>query len=488
MEVPFASATTLAAEIRAGDRSPVDVVDAYLDRICDRNDAINAYITVTADEARKAAHEAKRAIDAGEDVGPLHGVPVAIKDLTAFKEGVRHTFGCQAFADNEADHTAVFVERLEAAGAIVLGKTNLPEFGYRPTTDNLLVGPTSTPFDPEKNAGGSSGGSAAAVADGMTAIAQGGDAGGSVRIPAALCGVYGLKPTFGRIPQPARPNGFRNHTPFIDKGPLTRTVADAAVMLDVMAGPHPRDPFSVPDDGSDFVAATERGVDGLKIAYSPRLGGFPVSDVVGDVVSDAVTVFDALDADVDCIELDYGRPYEEVREDAHDPIMESLRAMVHQHLTDVANVDFLGTDHDDAPESFQSAIEAGRDLTAGDFERMNRARTTVFDAVQDVFDEYDLLVSPTLAVASVPNGVVGPSTIDGKDADPFADWTLTWPFNLTGHPAASIPAGFTDDGYPVGLQIVGQRFAETTILAASASFEHQRPWQDGYPGKASSSN
>ena len=488
MEIPFASATMLAAEIRVGDRSPVDVVNAYLERIHERNDAVNAYITVTADEAREAARQAEKAIEAGEDVGPLHGIPVAIKDLTAFKEGVRHTFGCRVFADNEADHTAVFVERLEEAGAIVLGKTNLPEFGYRPTTDNLLVGPTSTPFDLEKNAGGSSGGSAAAVADGMTTIAQGGDAGGSVRIPAALCGVYGLKPTFGRIPQPARPNGFRNHTPFIDKGPLTRTVADAAVMLDVMAGPHPRDPFSVPDDGSDFVAATNRAVDGLDVAYSPLLGGFPVSDVVSDVVSDAVEVFEALDVDVDRIELDYGRPYEEIREDAHDPVMESLRAMVYQHLTDVADVDFLGKDRDDAPESFQTAIKAGRDITVGDVERMNRARTTVFDAVQDVFDEYDLLVSPTLAVASVPNGVVGPSTIDGRDVDPFADWTLTWPFNLTGHPAASIPAGFTDDGYPVGLQIVGRRFAEDTVLAASAAFESRRPWQDEYPGRASASN
>ena len=482
MDVTFAPATTLAAEIRRGDRSPVDVVDAYLKRIGERNAAVNAYITVLEDEAREAAREAERAIEAGEDVGPLHGVPVALKDLTAFKAGVRHTFGCRAFADNVAEHTAAFVERLEDAGAIVLGKTNTPEFGYRPTTDNLLAGPTSTPFDLEMNAGGSSGGSAAAVADGMTAVAQGGDAGGSVRIPAALCGVYGLKPTFGRVPQPARPNAYRNHTPFIDKGPITRTVADAAVMLDVMAGPHPRDPFSAPDDGTDFVAATDRPVDGLDVAFSPRLGGFPVSDVVADVVSDAVTVFDALDADVDRIELDYGRPYEAVREDAHDPIMGSLRAMVDRHLADVEDVEFLGKDRDDVPESFRSAIEAGRGLTAGDFERMNRARTTIFDAVQDVFDEYDLLVSPTLAVASVPNGEIGPRTIDGRDVDPFADWTLTWPCNLTGHPAASIPAGFTDDGYPVGLQIVGRRFAEDTVLSASAAFERRRPWHDAYPG------
>lgn len=482
MAIQFTPGTTLATEIREGDRSSVEVVDAYLERIHEYNDELNAYITVLEDDAREAAHQADQALRNGDEVGPLHGVPVAIKDLTAFKSGVRHTFGCQAFSDNIADHTAAFVQRLEDAGAIVLGKTNTPEFGHRPTTDNLLVGPTSTPFDLEKNAGGSSGGSAAAVAAGMTALGQGGDAGGSVRIPAALCGVYGLKPSFGRIPQPSQPNAYRNHTPFIDKGPITRTVKDAAVMLEVMAGPHPRDPFSVPGDDSDFVAATEQAIDGLEIAYSPQLGGFPVSSTVANLVEDAVSAFGAAGADVTQIELDYGEPYETIREGARTPINHALRGMVHQNLRDVQDVDFLGKDRDAVPDSFLSGLEAGDHMTVGDVERMNRVRTIVFDAIQDVFAEYDLIVSPTLSVASVPNGVVGPTEVNGEEIDQFSDWILTWPFNLTGHPAASIPAGFTADGYPVGMQIVGERFGDATVIAASAAFEQQRPWHDAYSG------
>jgi len=235
----FTSLTEIARRIDSGDASPVEVVDAYLERIDRRNETLRAYSTVIGEEARAEARAAENAIERGEETGPLHGVPIAIKDLFAFKKGVRHTFGSTVFEDFVPDRTSPVVERLENAGAIVLRKTNTPEFGNRPTTDNTLVGTTRTPFDIDRTAGGSSGGSAAAVADGLAAAAQGSDAGGSVRIPAACCGVYGFKPTFGRVPNGNPANAFAEHTPFIQHGPLTRTVGDAALLLDVMAGPHP---------------------------------------------------------------------------------------------------------------------------------------------------------------------------------------------------------------------------------------------------------
>ncbi|MWG33829.1 amidase [Halomarina oriensis] len=477
-ELPFESARELAARMRAGDHSPVEVTEAYLDRIADRNDDLNAYLTVIDDEARAAAVDAERAVERGDDLGPLHGVPVAIKDLTAFKSGVRHTFGCRAFGDNVADHTTTFVRRLEAAGAIVLGKTNTPEFGHRTTTDNLLAGPTCNPFDPTCNAGGSSGGSAAAVAAGLTALGQGGDAGGSVRTPAALCGVYGLKPTAGRVPQPTRPDAFQNHTPFIDKGPITRTVADAALMLDVMAGPDPRDPFSLPAADGSFLAATDRSVEGLDVAYSPDLGVFPVSAAIERCVERATDAFVDAGATVECVDVEFGHDLGTLRDGVRLPQMHLLAAKVARNLAP-SGADFLDAYGEDVPDTFRERVERGREYSAMDMANGELLRTDVLDAVLDVFETHDLLVTPTTAVASVPNGALGATSVDGEPVDPTSDWVLTWPFNLTGHPAASVPAG-TVDGMPVGMQVVAPRYDEATVLAASAAVERERPWSDLY--------
>ena len=220
-EICFTGAAELAEKVRGRELSPVEVVDAFLARIEERNRETNAYVTVIGDEARAAAREAERAVYSGRSLGPLHGVPVAIKDLSDYKAGVRSTYGSVPLASYVPDRTALTVGRLEAAGAVVLGKTNTSEFGIKGATDNLLFGPTSTPFAPGKNAGGSSGGSAAAVADGLAALAQGTDGGGSVRIPASFCGVYGIKATFGRVPVAARPDAFGWHTPFSADSAIT---------------------------------------------------------------------------------------------------------------------------------------------------------------------------------------------------------------------------------------------------------------------------
>ncbi len=220
---------------------------ASIERIERLNPAVNAVVTTTFDLALEAAERADKLASAGNWLGPLHGVPILIKDLYDFRSGIRNTFGCPAMVDFVPDQTVAYIDRLEDAGAIILGKTNTPEFGHKGTTDNRLFGPTRCPFDLSRNAGGSSGGSAAAVAVGMVPLAQGSDAGGSIRIPAAWCGVVGFKPSYGRVPNTGAPNAFFSHTPFVHAGPLARTVRDAALMAQVMSGPHADDPFSLPD-------------------------------------------------------------------------------------------------------------------------------------------------------------------------------------------------------------------------------------------------
>lgn len=476
----FDPAWKLANRIREGDVSPTAVVDSHLERIEARNDIVNAFITVAEDHARERAREAERALETSESISPLHGVPIALKDLTAFRTGIRHTFGCRAFSDNVATHTAEFVRRLEDAGAIVIGKTNTPEFGHKPVTDNLLVGPTSMPFDPERNAGGSSGGSAAAVTEGMAAIAQGGDAAGSVRIPAAFCGVYGLKPSFGRIPESARPNAFQYHSPFICKGVLTRSVRDAAIALEIMAGPNTRDPFALPADDADYAAATERLIDEWSIAYSLDLGVFPVAESVRECIEDALSGFERAGATVDPVDVDLGHSLETLRDRTRFGLMQAFTAAVADSIQRRSGVDFLGEHAADVPEEFRDRIRAGREHSAVDVGRMNRVRTAMFDGVQAVFEEgYDLLVTPTTSVPAIRNDSLDDVRVDGESVHPRADWLLTWPFNMTGHPAASIPAGQVD-GLPVGMQLVGPRLDDEAVLAASGAFERRRPWDGSY--------
>ncbi|WP_254525712.1 amidase [Natrinema caseinilyticum] len=476
----FTSLMEIARRIDSGDLSPVEVVDAYLERIDRRNETLRAYSTVVGEEARAEARAAERAVERGEETGPLHGVPIAIKDLFAFKEGVHHTFGSTVFEDFVSDRTAPVVERLEEAGAIVLGKTNTPEFGNRPTTDNDLVGTTRTPFDTDRTAGGSSGGSAAAVADGLAAAAQGSDAGGSIRIPAACCGVYGFKPTFGRIPNGNPSNAFAKHTPFVQHGPLTRTVEDAALLLDVMTGPHSNDPFTHPETETDYVASVTRPIDDLEIAYSPTLGMFTIDSRVRRTVDDAVDALSAAGAIVDEIAVSFDRDPDEIRT-AWETLFQVMLADLDRQIRDVHTIDLLGDHRSEIDSLFTNIVEAGRAHSAMECKQADAVRTDVYADVRRVFDAYDLLVTPTIAVPPFKADRLGPTEIEGTEIDPFVDWILSWIFNMTDHPAASIPAGFVDGSLPVGMQIVGDRFAETDVLAVSGAFERQRPWHSPQP-------
>ena len=476
-EVCFRSASELASGIRAGALSPVEVVEAFWERIDELDGELHAYITPCREESLDAAREIEQAIENGEEVGPLAGVPVAIKDRFGFKKGVRHTFGSLPFEDYVPDHDAAFVERLEDAGAIVMGKTNLPEFAYGAKTENAISAPTPTPFDTTKTAGGSSGGSAAAVAAGLATIGQGSDVGGSIRLPAAFCGVFGLLPSFGRVPTIYRPDGFVGAKPMNGIGPLARTVEDAALMLDVMAGAHPRDPFSLPDQDTSFVEAVDRPIDDLRIAYSPGLGLFEVETRVLEVVEEAVDGFEDAGATVERADPVVDVPMDNLV-DFHLTAMNVQFAELAVALEDETGID-LRSHRDDVAPHIIDAIETGRDTAALDYALVDVARTSFFDAVQNLFEEYDLLVSPVTSVPPFDLDAAPPTEIEGTPTDPFLGWLLTWPFNMTGHPVASLPAGFVD-GLPIGMQVVGQSRADDVVLAASAAFERERPWADAY--------
>lgn len=476
-ELCYTPAVDLARRIRRGDVSPVEAVDAFFEHIHERDDVINAYVDLYEEDARENAREAKAAVDSGAELGPLHGVPIAVKDNIPVG-GKRFTHGSIPLAENVADEDDAVVARLKDAGAIVLGKTNLPEFATKAVTDNRLFGPTGNPFDPERMSGGSSGGSAAAVADGMAALALATDGGGSARIPASACGVVGVKPTFGRIPVPLRPDGFVHHTPMRARGPQARTVEDAALMIEVMAGPHPDDPFTLPDSDGDYVAATRGSIADLEVAYSADLGIFPIDRRVRDVFADAMDTFRTTGAEFTEAVPEFDYPRAEML-DAWATGFHVVLAEVTENLK-AEGLDLLGEHRDELEPTNVEAAEAGLNTSAVEYRRADIIRTTAFEAVQNLFEEYDLLVTPTLAVPPFEHGSWGPDEIEGEAVDPVIGWCLTWLFNMTGHPAASVPAGFTDDGLPVGLQVVGPRFADATVLAACGAFERVAPWQEAY--------
>ncbi|WP_254762789.1 amidase [Natrinema marinum] len=469
------TAAGIARAIRDGDYSATEVVESTLERIHDRNDRTNAFVTVTDELAREMAADADHAIDEGEPLGPLHGVPVAIKDLDDV-EGIRTTSGSLLFEDRVAESDSPFVARLREAGAIVVGKTNTPEFGLGVTTDNRVAGPTGTPFDPDRVSGGSSGGAGAALGDRLVPLAPGSDAGGSVRVPASFCGVYGLKPTQGVIPNVSRPNAFASHTPFSTNGPLARTVEDAALSLDVMAGAHPRDPFSIPK-GGEYRDAVDRPIDDLKIAYSPDMGIYPVAPEVRDALEDAVSALERVGATVDAVDPDLGHSNEEIL-DAYYTMATVRWGSLLENLED-EGFDPLGEDRDRLRPYLVELIMEADEPTTREYKRADVVRTHVLDGLIDLFGEYDLLATATCGTTPFPHGEE-PEEIDGVEIEPYRGWVLTQPFNLTGQPAASVPAGVVD-GLPVGMQLAGPRHADDDVLAASAALERRRPWHDAYP-------
>jgi amidase len=482
-DVAWRAAGELAALVRRRELSAAELMDATIERIELREPSLNALTFRAFDEARERAAAADAALAAGAEVGALHGVPTAIKDLFDFKPGWPATLGgIPRLHDHAIDATCIWAERMEAAGAIVIGKTNSPVMGFRATCDNPLFGPTRNPFDLTRNSCGSSGGAAAAVADGLLSFAEGTDGGGSVRIPASACNLYGFKQSYGRVPTLNRPNSFSMLTPFCFEGVLTRTVADAALWLTLISGPDPRDPLCFPFH-DDPIGALERPLAGTRVAWCPDLGGFAVDPVVIEVCAQAVRDLADAGAEVEEVSIAWPASQHELSDlwcRLITPLnlegLDGLKALGH---------DFLGEHRDQLPAQYLRWMDEGRHATVADVSRDQALRTAVFDAVQAVFASHDLIVSPTLGAlpplnAEVAGETVGPSEIEGVAVDELIGWTLTFPFNFTGHPAASVPAGLAHGRLPVGLQVVGPLRGDADVLAVSAALERQRPWQASY--------
>lgn len=478
----YMSAAEMASLVRRRAVSPTELVEAALARIAARNASLNAFVHLDPDHARAAAREAEARLAAGAAIGPLHGVPVAIKDLFDFRPGWPATLGgIRALADFRPPLHCAFAERMEVAGAIILGKTNSPAMGFRGTCDNYLFGPTRNPFDVARNSGGSSGGSAAAVADGLVPIAEGTDGGGSIRIPASWCGVFGYKASFGRLPFFIRPNAFGHGAPFIVEGPITRSVEDAAIVVDAIHGHDPRDPYSSAER-IDARGALTRSVRGMKIAFSADLDVFPVDPRVAAATETAVRAFAEAGASIHPVKLGI----RQTQRDLSDLWCRMFTPISRLTLDTfkASGIDLAGAHRADLPPEYWHWIDAGAAMTADDFYRDQVIRAELMDRVNAVFAEHDLLVTPTLACLPVANATdgntVGPREINGEAVDPLIGWCLTYLFNFTGHPAASVPAGLVEGRWPVGLQLVGRRWADTDVFAAAAAFERLRPWRDTY--------
>jgi aspartyl-tRNA(Asn)/glutamyl-tRNA(Gln) amidotransferase subunit A len=465
-ELCWMPAADLAAAIARKKVSPVEVVDAVLGRI-DKTKVLNAYVTVDAEGARQAARAAERTLTKrSARPGPLHGVPFSVKDLI-WTKGMRTTFGTPLYRDNVPAEDAPVVARLKAAGGILIGKTNTPTLGWIGITDNLLFGVTRNPWNLERTPGGSSGGAGAAVAAGLAPLAVGTDGGGSIRKPAAFCGIFGHKPSYGRWP--LYPHGAAwslSHA-----GPMTRTVKDAALMMNVCSGPDERDQYSLPADGVDYVHALKGRLKGLRVAYSETLGFAPaVAAEVRAATARAAGAFRELGCRVTTVDPGWPSPYECWRTTFLGGIATRLAA----HLDRRDQID----------AGLQPLIDEMLKSSPIRYTQAWFDRLAWWQHARAFFERYDLLLSPAVATVAFGLGILWPTEVDGKAVDREAGSVFTFPFNMTGQPAASVPCGFTREGLPIGLQIVGRRFDDVTVLRAAAAFEAARPWAQHRPSAA----
>jgi amidase len=468
----FLPATRLVALIRQRKISPLEVTRAVLARIEKVNAPLLGYCTVAADQALAAARKATAAVGRrGATLGLLHGVPVSIKDLTPTK-GIRTTWGSKIFEHHVPEADGLVVERLKAAGAIVIGKTNTPEFGAGANTFNAVFGTSRNPWNPALTCGGSTGGGAIALATGMGPLAQGSDLGGSLRLPAAFCGVVGFRTSPGCVPVWPTVNGWDSLSV---QGPMARTVADTALMLAAIAGPDPRVPISYPVDTRGLLAAVKRpGVKGLRIAWGGDLGITPVDDEVRQLTEATLAVFRRLGARVETAHPDFGEVAEIVR------TTRGLAMVMRQE-------DHLPKWKPLMQENLVRNTEQGLALTASEIARGERLRTVLFERVRRFMERFDLILTPTAPVPPFPVEMrSGPETINGVRMTNYIQWALlTYAFTVVNAPAISVPCGFTRAGLPVGLQLAGRWRDEAGVLRAAAAFEAAAPWAHRRPPERS---
>ena len=471
-EICRSDAVTIASLVKSKKVSATEVAKAALRRMETLEPHIHAFCTPTPEVALAAAGAVDAKVAAGEDPGPLAGVPIGIKDLVATKD-ILTVMGSPWYRDFVPDEDDICVERLKAAGAVILGKTNVPEFGYSGVGHNPVFPATRNPWNLAMTSGGSSAGSGASVAAGVSPFAIGSDGGGSIRIPSAHCGLFGMKASMGRVPlypgcRDERYPGVSSWESIEHVGPMSRTVADSALMLSVITGPDPRDRYSIPAGDVDYLKAPAEGIKGLRIAYSEDWGYAAVDPEVRRVVSEAVRVF----------EKDLGCTVERASPGWEDPFPQFWTLVAGD--SDLVGMRRMmkGRENEMSPHLVGLL---NHPWTAEDFTSAKMMRQRVCNHMWRFMQNYDLLLTPTLATPPFPLYMQGPEIIEGKMVSSGAWLCFTFICNLTGQPAASIPAGFTADGLPVGLHIIGRHLADQTVLAASGAYERARPWAHVWP-------
>ncbi len=461
--IAFAPASEQRNLIASKQISPVELTQLYLNRIEKLNPQLNAYLTVIGEEAIASAKAAEEKVVRGDELGPLHGLPISVKDLEMTK-GIRTTSGSVVFKDRVPEHDSAIVERARDAGAITLGKTNASEFGLIGANENRLGDHCRNPWNTGRTTGASSGGAGASVAAGLCSMATGSDGGGSIRIPSSFCGVYGIKPTQGRVPRYNGPSPYALPNFTGQSGPMTRTVRDAALLLQVFSGYDPRDPTCLRETPPDFLAAMDRDIKGLRIGWSLDYGYAVVDAEVAETASGAARVFE----DMGCSVEESGLALESYFD------IWWILATTSLHIN---SGDLLGSHADQLTWYILDGLRDGAKITGADYAKALGRMDLLKSTFTDLFETYDLLLSPTMPVTAMPVGEY-PKDIGDTEAYPhyFRFLPFTYPINLIGHPAASIPCGFSSDGMPIGLHIIGRKGDEETVIAASAAFEQARLW------------
>lgn len=454
-EICFLTATEMARRLRLRELSAVEVMEAHLARIERVNREVNAIVTLLPERAMEGARAADERIGRGEPLGPLHGLPVAHKDLLPTK-GVRTTFGSLVYRDFVPNRDALIVERLREAGAISVGKTNTPEFGAGSQTFNEVFGETLNPYHISKTCGGSSGGAAVALACGMLPLADGSDMGGSLRNPAAFCNVVGFRPSLGRVPAwPVAAAWF----PLSVDGPMARTVSDAALMLGAISGPDPRSPVSLSEPGTVFAHPPERDFTGVRVAWSRNLGGLPVDPSVTAVLDERRGDFDSLGCIVDDADPDFT---------GADEAFKTWRAWYYE----LAFGDLLDDNRGKLKSTVVSEIEAGRRLGGPELGEAERRRTELYHRMRAFMERYEFLILPVTQVPPFDVEQRYVTEIDGVELETYIDWMRSCYYvTATGLPAISVPCGFTPEGLPVGVQIVGRYRDDLGVLQLARAFE-----------------
>ena len=466
-DLAFAPATDIQRMIANREISSAELTEFFFQRIDELNPQLNAYLALCPDQAMADARAADEAVRNGDPLGPLHGVPISVKDLELTK-GVTTTMGSAVFRDRVPDIDSIVVERVKAAGAILLGKTNTPEFGQSGTTENLVSEACRNPWNTNYTPGGSSGGAGAALAAGLCTLATGSDGGGSIRIPSSFSGVTGIKPSQGRVPRYGGYGGPAvNH--FSQSGPMSRTVRDTAMLLQVLAGPDSRDANTMTDTPPDYLAALEGGVQGWRIAWSPDFGYAAVDPEVAEITQAAAQVFQQMGAHV----------AEAAPEVEGDPFPAFATVFGTASYTSYQNL--YPDRRDELTHYVRATFDAAATLTAADLSRALAYVDRHKRRFADFFNDYDLLLTPAMAVTAFPIGE-HPTRIAGREVNQWWGYLpFTFPINMSGQPAASVPCGFSAAGLPVGLHLVGPAGAEGRVLRAMAAFEDAQPWAGRRP-------